>query len=64
MFHMTTEKIIRSGQKEGSVVAGSAAKLAEYYWGVVYLYALKSLYTEDPTMITASDLSRILLRDK
>ena len=45
-------------------VAGSAAKLAEYYWGVVYLYALKSLYTEDPTMITASDLSRILLRDK
>ena len=63
-FYKTTEKMIKSGQKEGSVVAGNARKLAEYYWGVVYLYALKRLYTEDFVMITSSDLSRILLRDK
>ena len=62
-FYKTTEKIIKQGQKEGTVVSGSASKLSEYYWGVVYLYALKSLYTTDFNMITAGDLSRILLED-
>lgn len=63
-FYMTTEKIIKQGQKEGSVVSGNSRKLSEFYWGVVYLYAVKSLYTSDSVMITSSDLSRILLEDK
>ena len=63
-FYKTTEKIIREGQKEGTVVAGSARKLSEFYWGVVYLYAVKSLYTSDFSMITSEDLSRTLLRDR
>ena len=63
-FYMTTEKIIKQGQKEGSVVSGNARKLSEFYWGVVYLYAVKSLYTADSVMITSGDLSRILLEDR
>ena len=63
-FYMTTEKIIKQGQKEGTVVSGNSRKLSEFYWGVVYLYAVKSLYTADSVMITSSDLSRILLEDK
>lgn len=63
-FYKTTEKIIREGQKEGTVVSGSARKLSELYWGVVYLYAVKSLYTSDFSMITSEDLSRTLLRDR
>ena len=63
-FYKTTEKIIKQGQKEGSVVSGNARKLSEFYWGVVYLYAVKSLYTSDSVMITSNDLSRILLEDK
>ena len=63
-FYKTTEKIIREGQKEGTVVSGSAHKLSELYWGVVYLYAVKSLYTSDFSMITSEDLSRTLLRDR
>lgn len=63
-FYMTTEKIIKQGQKEGSVVSGNSRKLSEFYWGVVYLYAVKSLYTTDSVMITSNDLSRILLEDK
>ena len=63
-FYKTTEKIIKQGQKEGSVVPGNARKLSEFYWGVVYLYAVKSLYTSDSVMITSNDLSRILLEDK
>ena len=60
-FYKTTEKIIRQGQKEGTVVSGNTRKLSEFYWGVVYLYAVKSLYTADCVMINSADLSRILL---
>ena len=63
-FYLTTEKIIKQGQKEGSVVSGNSRKLSEFYWGVVYLYAVKSLYTSGSVMISSSDLSRILLEDK
>lgn len=63
-FYKTTEKIIKQGQKESTVVAGNARKLSEFYWGVVYLYAVKSLYTADCAMISSEDLSRVLLEDK
>ena len=62
-FYKTTEKIIKQGQKEGTVVSGNSRKLSEFYWGVVYLYAVKSLYTADSVMINANNLSRILLED-
>ncbi len=63
-FYKTTEKIIKQGQKEGSVVSGNTRKLSELYWGVVYLYAVKGLYTADSTMISPDDLGRLLLGDK
>ena len=63
-FYKTTEKIIRQGQKEGCVVSGNVRKLSELYWGVVYLYAVKTLYTADAAMINADDLSRLLLEDR
>lgn len=56
-------KIIEQGQKEKSVVAGSSMKLADYYWGVVYLYSLKKLFTAKYETITVHDLERILLKD-
>lgn len=56
--------MIKQGQKEGTVVKGNSLKLSELYWGVVYLYAVKSLYTSDFTLITSADLSRLLLEDK
>lgn len=59
-----TAKIIEQGQKEGSMVSGSPMKLADYYWSIVYLYALKKLFTIEYQMITVNDLERIVLRDK
>ena len=53
-----TAQIIRQGQQEQSMVAGSPMKLADYYWGVVYLYSLKRLFTTQYEMITAEDLER------
>lgn len=61
--YQITEKIIRQGQKEGSVVEGLPLKLADYYWGVVYLYALRKLFTTKYEMISSGDLSRVLLKD-
>jgi AcrR family transcriptional regulator len=57
-----TAQIIRQGQQEQSMVAGSPMKLADYYWGVVYLYSLKRLFTTQYEMITAEDLERTVLK--
>lgn len=57
-----TSKIIEQGQKEKSMVAGSSMKLADYYWGVVYLYSLKRLFTSEYEMISVDDLERTVLR--
>ena len=57
-------KMIQQGQKEKTVIEGSPMKLADYYWGVVYLYALKKLFTTKYEMITVKDLERILLKDE
>lgn len=62
-LYQITEKIIMQGQKEGSVVEGLPMKLADYYWGVVYLYALKKLFTTKYEMISETDLARVLLKD-
>lgn len=59
-----TANIIMQGQKEGSVVAGNPLKLADYYWGVVYLYALRKLFTTKYEMISSADLERTLLSGK
>lgn len=63
-LYRITEKIIIQGQKEGSVVKGAPMKLADYFWGVVYLYALKKLFTAKYEMISGEDLARILLKDR
>ncbi len=61
-LYQYTAKIIAQGQKEGSVVDGTPLKLADYYWGVVYLYSLKKLFTTKYEMIDATDLERTVLK--
>lgn len=53
-----TAKLIKQGQREKTMVEGSAMKLADYYWGVVYLYSLKRLFTREYEMISVEDLER------
>lgn len=61
LYHYTS-KIIEQGQKEKSMVDGSSMKLADYYWGVVYLYSLKRLFTSEYEMISVDDLERTVLK--
>ena len=56
-----TSKIIEQGQKEKSMVDGSSMKLADYYWGVVYLYSLKRLITSEYEMIAGEDVVCVVL---
>lgn len=63
-IYQITEKIIKQGQKEGSIIDGLPIKLADYYWGIVYLYALKKLFTTKYEMISDKDLARVLLKDE
>ena len=57
-----TSKIMEQGQKEKSMVDGPGMKLADYYWGVVYLYSLKRLFTSEYEMISVDDLERTVLK--
>jgi len=54
--------IVTQGQKEKTVVEGEVMKLVDLYWGTVYLYALKKMFSQNYIMITAEDMNRILLR--
>lgn len=53
-------KIIRQGQKEGTVVKGDALYLADQYWGCVYLNALKTLFVREYKLVTKETLNRLL----
>lgn len=57
-----TARIVEQGQREGSVAAGDPLKLADFFWGVAYLYALKRLFTTGFDMIDAADMERTLLK--
>ena len=61
-LYQYTAKIIEQGQKEKSMVDGSSMKLADYYWGVVYLYSLKRLFTTEYEMISVEDLERTIVK--
>ncbi|MDD7641100.1 MAG: TetR/AcrR family transcriptional regulator [bacterium] len=61
-LYQYTAKVIEQGQKEKSMVEGSSMKLADYYWGVVYLYSLKRLFTSEYEMISVDDLERTVLK--
>lgn len=61
LYHYTA-KIIEQGQREKSMVEGSSMKLADYYWGVIYLYSLKHLFTTEYEMISVEDLERTVLK--
>jgi len=61
-LYQVTAQIIEQGQKEGSMVDGNVMKLTDYFWGVVYLYSLKRLFTTQFELISAKDLERTVLK--
>ena len=59
-FYKELVKVIKQGQKEGSVVDGDPMYLADLYWGNIYLYALKRVFLNNPKTVTKETLSRHL----
>ena len=60
-LYLETAKIIAQAQREATGVPGNPLKLADYYWGVVYLYALKKLFTTRYEVLAPQDLARTVL---
>ena len=61
-LYALTVRIVKQGQREGSVAEGDPLKLADYFWSVAYVYALKRLFTSGYDMIDAADMERTLLK--
>lgn len=61
-LHRLSAEIIARGQKEGSVVSGSAEELAEWYWGMAYFFSMKKLFDKHSDSASAEMLERILLK--
>jgi len=59
-LYKETAKIIRQGQKEGDFVKGDVLYLADLYWGNVYLYALKRLFSTTLKSLKKETLNRLL----
>ena len=59
-FYKELVKVIKQGQKEGSVVDGDPMYLADLYWGNIYLYALKRVFLNNQKTVTKETLSRLL----
>lgn len=53
-------KIIKQGQKEGSIMKADTMYLADLYWGNVYLYALKRLFSKNIGTLKKETLNRLL----
>lgn len=61
-LYQDMKKIIIQGQKEGTIVEGDPLKLVDYYWGVIYLYSLKRMFTTEFEMISSEDLNRTVFK--
>ena len=53
-------KLIKQGQKEGSFIKTDAMYLADLYWGNVYLYALKRLFSKNMAALKKETLNRLV----
>lgn len=53
-------KIIKQGQKEGSFIKADAMYLTDLYWGNVYLYALKRLFSKNMAELKKETLNRLV----
>lgn len=56
-------EIIAEGQRDKTLVQGNPYDLADLYWGMVHMAALKKVFNDRPKAFQAKWLSRLLLTD-
>ncbi len=59
-FILTIRQIISQGQKKGVFVKGDTERIADYYVGVIYLYAMRKIYDPKISVLTSSELERVV----
>ena len=57
-------EIILDGQKEETIVPGDTYELADLYWSMVHIIALKKVFDKNHEVFQAKQLARLLLKDE
>lgn len=59
-FFDLMKSVIKEGQKDGAFAKGDVVKTAEYFWSVVYIYSMKKVHDPKCTLLTSSELERVI----
>lgn len=62
-LYKQTAKIIKQGSKGGFVPDIDPMTLADMFWGIVYVYSLRSLFTDNYPLPSKNELMRLLIKD-
>ena len=63
-LYKNTIKLINQGRKEGTAPAVDPKSVTDMFWGMVYVYSLRSLFTEELRLPSKKDLLRLLIKDE
>ncbi|MCR5796386.1 MAG: TetR/AcrR family transcriptional regulator [Eubacterium sp.] len=62
-LYKQTTKIIKQGIKESTAPDIDPNAAADMFWGMIYVYSLRSLFTDDYPLPERRELMRLLIRD-
>ena len=63
-LYKNTIKLINQGRKEGAAPAVDPKAVTDMFWGMVYVYSLRSLFTEELRLPSGKDMLRLLIKDE
>lgn len=62
-LYKQTAKIIKQGIKGGFTPDIDPMTLADMFWGIIYVYSLRSLFTDNYPLPQRNELMRLLIKD-
>ncbi len=62
-LYKQTTKIIKQGIKEGTAPDIDPNSAADMFWGMIYVYSLRSLFTDNYPLPDPRELMRLLIKD-
>ncbi len=62
-LYKQTTKIIKQGIKEGTAPDIDPNSAADMFWGMIYVYSLRSLFTDNYPLPDLRELMRLLIKD-
>lgn len=63
-LYKITSRIVSQGQKEGTAPEGDVMLMTDMFWGTVYLYSLKKLFSDSAPVLSEKLLARTIVLDE